>query len=211
MNLIHGIIELIGSFILQTINSAGYTGVFILMTLESAGLPVPSEVIMPFSGFLAYRGTFNFWLVVLLGTLGNIAGSLLLYWVGEYGGRKFISRWGRWLLLKDSHTTKAEEWFKRYGEITIFFGRILPVVRTYISFPAGVARMPLWRFNFYTAVGSFPWVLLMTYIGFYLGERWNILESYFRKFDIAILALGGAALIWFLVKYFRRDTRENNA
>lgn len=203
------IIAFAGSLILQIIGRAGYVGVFLLMTLESAAVPIPSEIIMPFSGFLAARGVFNFWLVVFAGTLGNAAGSLALYWVGEYGGRPFIKRWGRWLLLEDSHIIKAEEWFKKYGDATIFFSRMLPVARTYISFPAGVARVNLWKFNFYTAAGSFPWVLLLAYMGFKLGERWHILEAYFRKFDIVILAAGTILVLWFLIKYARRDMPEN--
>lgn len=209
MSIVHDVVGLVGAFILKTIDAAGYTGVFLLMTLESAGVPIPSEITMPFSGFLASRGSFNFWIAVFMGTLGNIIGSLIFYWVGEYGGRPFVARWGRWLLIEDSHIAKAEAWFQKYGSATIFFGRLLPVVRTYISFPAGVARMPFWRFNLYTAVGSLPWVLAMTYIGFYLGERWNILESYFRKFDIVILAAGFIAIVWFITKYFRRDIPSN--
>ena len=210
MSFISTAVELISSFILEIIRRGGYAGVFILMTLESAGLPIPSEIIMPFSGFLAARGNFDFWIAVAMGTLGNIIGSLVLYRIGEYGGRPFIQRWGRWLFLEDSHIIKAEEWFKKYGDAAIFFGRLLPVIRTYISFPAGVGRMNLAKFNFYTAVGSFPWVLLLTYMGFKLGERWHILETYFRKFDIIILGLGVLLVVWFLVKYLRRDIPENN-
>lgn len=204
------IIAFIGSLILQIIGRSGYGGVFFLMALESAAVPIPSEITMPFSGFLAGRGVLNFWIVVFVGTLGNVIGSLALYWIGEYGGRAFISRWGRFFFLKDSHILKAESWFENYGVASVFFGRLLPVIRTYISLPAGIAKMNFWKFNAYTVIGSFFWTLFLTYIGFYLGERWNILESYFRKFDVAILIIMAALIAWFLIKYHRRGLPKTN-
>ncbi|MDO8561104.1 MAG: DedA family protein [bacterium] len=208
-NFITIVIALVGSLILQIIGRAGYTGIFLLMLLESAAIPIPSEITMPFSGFLAGRGILNFWLAVMAGTLGNSAGSLVLYWIGKYGGGAFLSRWGYLLFIKEAHLTKAEQWFQKYGVQAVFFGRLLPVIRTYISFPAGVANMNLWKFNFYTLAGSFIWTMTLAYVGLILGERWNILEAYFRKLDILIIAAVIAALVWISIKYLRRKNSDS--
>lgn len=183
------VLETITTFTLHTIESLGYIGVFTLMALESANVPIPSEIIMPFSGFLASQGSFNFWLVVFIGALGNLAGSLVSYFSADKLG-KYI-RGNRDFVL-------AESWFEKYGEISMFFSRMLPVVRTFISFPAGMFKVNIWKFSFYTFTGSFLWSLFLTYIGFELGENWHSLEPYFRKFDYLIVGFVIVGFIWWI-------------
>jgi len=169
------------------------------MLLESACIPIPSEVTMLFGGalvtapFLAPEQQLEFWLVVLAGTLGNLVGSWLAYWAGYSGGRPLIDRWGRYLLIRPHEVDRAHEWFERRGQAAVFFGRLLPVIRTFISLPAGVVRMNFWRFTVYTVLGCLPWVLALTWIGALLGERWDRAEAIIRPFAWAIaiaLALG---------------------
>jgi len=168
----------------------GYAGVFVLMTLESACIPLPSEVTMPFAGFLASQGVLSFWLIVLAGGLGNLAGSLIAYYVGlaleDSVLRTFIRRWGKWVLMSERDYELAEGWFRRHGEIVVFVSRMLPIIRTFISLPAGVARMNVLRFSIYTIVGSLLWSTLLTYIGVQLGDHWHELSGIWHQFDLVI-------------------------
>ncbi|MBI4114791.1 MAG: DedA family protein [Candidatus Niyogibacteria bacterium] len=201
--MVQAALEIASSFILSIIDSSGYAGIFFLMTLESAAIPIPSEIIMPFSGFLAAEGNLLFFVAVFTGTLGNLAGSLILYAVGYYGGRHFVVRYGRYIFFSERHLLTAERWFVRFGGLAAFFGRMLPIVRTYISFPAGFARMDMRKFILYTVAGSFVWSLFLTWVGFILGERWKEIETYARKFDILIgatLITGIVYGIWFHIK-----------
>ena len=193
------IIEILASFIIAVISSGGYTGVIILMAIESACIPLPSEIIMPFSGYLVYRGEFGLVWVGLAGAFGCVVGSVPAYYLGLYGGRPLIEKYGKYVLVSHHDLDIADRWFARYGDWAIFFSRLLPVVRTFISFPAGVAKMNVPRFIIYTFVGSFPWCLGLAYIGMKLGENWDTLGVYFHKFDIVIgvlLAAGAAYYIW---------------
>lgn len=201
---ISGLIAAILLFVLRTIEYAGYAGVFFLMAVESANIPVPSEVIMPFAGFLVSQGAFGFWAVVLAGALGNLAGSLFSYWLGLRWRRALLPR-ARYLLIHEHDIAAAERWFARFGNAAAFFSRLLPVVRTFISFPAGIFRIPLRSFAAYTFTGSFLWSAFLAYLGVILGENWHILETYFRKFDIAIVALGAAAAGWWVYRHFSRN------
>ncbi len=192
------------TLILQYIQSGGYFAIFWLMTLESALLPVPSEVVMPFAGFLISKGTFVFWLVVLAGALGNLAGSLVGYYLGYALGEsvvlRFIRRYGTYVLVSPEDYELASAWFKKYGNGVVFFSRLLPAVRTYISLPAGVFRSNIWKFILYTFVGSLLWSAFLTYIGMYLGERWDTLGPLFAKFQYAIIALFVLALGYFVYR-----------
>ena len=174
-----------------------------LMVLESAGVPVPSEIIMPFAGFLVTTGVFNFWTLIIWGTLGNIAGSFILYGLGRFAGRPFIERFGKYVLIHIRDIDLAEHWFRRWGVWAVFIGRILPVVRTFISFPAGVARMNIWTFTFFSSIGIIPWVWFLAWLGVFLGERWQAAEEYFRRFDILILALLIAGVIWWVRRHLK--------
>jgi len=190
------------------IENYGLLAVFILMTAESALIPIPSEVTMPFAGFLSGRGLMDFWTVVAIGALGNLAGSWLAYWLGHSKGqgwtRSAIDTWGKWFLIKQEDFDKAQRWFQNHGEIVTFSSRLLPVVRTFISLPAGIAKMNLFRFSFFTLVGSLLWSAFLAYLGLKLGQNWLSIEPYFRKFQIAIIAIGVGAVLLFLRRHLQR-------
>jgi len=205
------IAEILGwlsSFAINLISSMGYFGVFILMALESACIPIPSEIIMPFSGYLVFTGKFSFWLVVLWGTVGNLIGSIIAYFAGYYGGRPFIEKYGKYVLIDKEDLDKAQKFFGKYGNLSIFSSRLLPVVRTFISLPAGISKMPFWKFCFFTFFGSLPWSVLLTWVGFFFGENWGILEKYFKKLDWLILFLiiiVGGWWVWSKFKNLRAE------
>lgn len=197
--MIYDFFAAVSSFIINTISASGYGGVTFLMALESACIPIPSEIIMPFSGYLVFVEKFSFWPVVLWGTVGNLLGSVVAYFVGFYGGRPLIEKYGKYILISHEELEEAERWFKKYGQISIFFSRMLPVVRTFISLPAGIAKMPFWKFSFYTFAGSLPWAFVLTYAGLIMGQNWTELEVYFRKFDwLAVIIILGVVAWWFI-------------
>lgn len=193
----YGVASVIGS-VLFIIESLGYAGVFALMTLESANIPIPSEAIMPFAGFLVWQGVFSFWQVVWWGTLGNVAGSLISYYGAEWiiaqrGHSRLVHR-----LISERSLQLAHRWFARWGTVSVFFSRLLPVVRTFISFPAGMGKMRPWRFIVFTAAGSFLWSFFLTWTGYSLGTHWNALSPYFHIIDIGIVVLCAAAFGWWV-------------
>src|ERR1051325_9270098 len=197
------IIEVLSAFIVLTISTLGYTGIVLLMAIESACIPLPSEIIMPFSGYLVHRGELNLQLVALAGAVGCVIGSLIAYHVGAWGGRPLIEKYGKYILISPHDLAIADRWFERHGDITIFIGRLLPVVRTFIAFPAGVARMPLLKFVIYTFVGSLIWCWALAWIGQSLGEHWDTLGTYFHRFDAAIGALIVLAAAWWIWRHFK--------
>lgn len=197
------ILEALASFIIAVISSMGLPGIVLLMGIESACIPLPSEVIMPFAGYLVFRGEHSLWGVALAGALGCVIGSVPAYYLGMYGGRPLIERYGRYILMSPRDLDLADRWFARHGEATVFFARLLPVVRTFIAFPAGVARMEMKRFLVYTFAGSLPWCLGLAYVGMELGERWPVLKGYFHKFDLVIGALLLAGLVWYVRRHVR--------
>lgn len=192
----------LAALIIHLIQNLGYGGIFVLMTLESALLPIPSEVTMPFAGFLAHGGHLNFWLVILVGTMGNLVGSLGAYAVGffleESVVLQLVRKYGKFILVSEHEYTRAVRWFATYGNPIAFFSRLLPAVRTFISLPAGLAEMNIWKFSFYTFLGSFIWSTFLTWIGFYLGVQWNSLEPYFRKFQLVIVVLLVVGVLWYV-------------
>src|SRR3989344_6236042 len=163
--MITALIDILAAIIIKVISLTSYGGVFFLMLLESCGIPLPSEIIMPFSGFLVSESRLAFWPVVLAGTIGNLAGSLLAYWIGAQGGRPFLERYGKYFLISMHDLDVADHWFQKHGNLMAFAGRLLPVVRTYISFSAGIARMNTVKFSFYTFLGALPWSILFTWFG----------------------------------------------
>lgn len=208
-------IEQLGSLIINSISTWGYGAVFVLMTLESALIPIPSEVTMPFAGFLVGLGKLNFWLVVLVGSLANLSGSLLAYFLGYWGQEKFVrqlvKKYGKFLLITYDEVETAERWFRQKGELIAFGSRLLPVVRTFISLPAGFSQMNVFKFSIYTFLGAFIWSAVLTYLGVILGENWNILEVYFRKFDILIVGLGIAAVtlyVWYKMRKIKKQNKN---
>ena len=182
-------LDLLGHFITTAISHTGYLGIFGLMALESACIPIPSEVIMPFSGYLVFLGRFRLAWVALAGALGCNAGSILAYTVGARGGRPLVEKYGRYVLISRTDLEWADDWFARFGDWTVFFARLLPVVRTFIALPAGVARMNFVRFNVYTFLGSLPWCWALAYVGLKMGAHWERLGPYFHRFDTAIVAV----------------------
>jgi len=209
------IIELLSVFIVGTISRLGYGGVVLLMAIESACIPLPSEIIMPFSGYLVSRGEFNLWLVGLAGAIGCVLGSLVAYWVGMYGGRPLAEKYGRYLLVSTHDLDLADRWFERYGEVIVFASRLLPAIRTFIAFPAGVARMNLKKFVIYTFAGSLPWCLGLAYVGQRLGEKWDkdpTLKNLFHRFDFLIGIIGVLAATWWVwrhLKHLRADKAKS--
>jgi len=201
------LVEMLGRFVIAVISQAGYPGIVLLMGIESACIPLPSEIIMPFSGYLVYTGRFKLAWVALAGAVGCNVGSLVAYYVGALGGRPLAEKYGRYVLVTRHDLELADRWFARYGDWAVFFARLLPVVRTFIALPAGVARMNFLRFNVYTFLGSLPWCLALAYAGLKLGERWTILRQYFHRFDTVILILiviGGA---WFVRNRWKNRLR----
>ncbi len=194
-------------WIITVISTMGYAGILLLMAIESACIPLPSEVILPFAGYLAFTGRFHLAWIAVIGALGCNLGSDVAYWVGHAGGRPLAERYGRMVLVSRRDIDLAEHWFQRFGDATVFFARLLPVIRTFIALPAGIARMPLGRFNLYTFLGSVFWCWALAYAGFRLGQHWDILRVYFHRFDLVIvaaLALLAALWIWRHVRELRR-------
>jgi len=200
--MIAAILAWLSSSVISIISTAGYSGVFILMALESACIPIPSEVIMPFSGFLVWEGRFILWQVVLWGAIGNLVGSIAAYAVGYFGGRRTIEKYGKYILISSHDLELADNWFKKYGQATVFFSRLLPIARTFISLPAGIARMDFKKFCFYTFVGCLPWSWFLTYFGVLMGENWDQLKVYFHKFDLAIGLLIIIGVAWWVRRHF---------
>jgi membrane protein DedA with SNARE-associated domain len=204
------IIAALAAFIIAVISSMGYAGIVLLMAIESACIPLPSEVIMPFSGYLVYAGRFNLLWVATMGALGCNLGSLLAYEIGAYGGRPLIERFGQYILLSKHELEIADRFFARWGSATVFFSRLLPVVRTFIALPAGVARMPRLRFHLYTFLGSWPWCLGLAWVGLKLGERWDSdprLKIWFHRFDAIIAAIIIVAVVAFVWTRWRGRIR----
>ena len=208
------LLALFTDFVTGEIARYGYLAIFLLMVLESACIPIPSEVTMLFGGalvtapFLAPEQQLEFWLVVAAGTLGNLVGSWLAYWGGYAGGRPLIDRWGRYLLIRPHEVDRAHDWFERHGQRAVFLGRLLPVIRTFISLPAGVVRMGFWRFTVYTVLGSLPWCIALTWIGALLGTRWQTAERILRPFAWAIgigLALALGWFVWHRIGQIRAE------
>ena len=198
-NLIEAIITELSRFIVSMISTFGYTGIFVTMAIESACIPLPSEIIMPFAGYLVSSGQFTMLGVTLAGAIGNVAGSMVAYYVGVWGGRPFVERYGPYLLVSRNEIAIADRWFAKYGEAAVFFGRMLPVVRTFISLPAGIAGMNIYRFILFTFLGALPWCYLLASIGVKMGKEWAHLRDYFHQFDVIIglsVALGVGYFLW---------------
>ena len=213
MEIIETIEILFLGIITQVYGAIGWPGVVFLMAVESAAIPFPSELIMPLAGWLLIqaKGGSVWWVLLagFYGGLGNLLGSWVAYWVSMKGGRPLLLKYGKYVLMSKDEVDKAETWFNKYGEWAVFIGRVLPVVRTFISIPAGLARMNLWRFSLYTFAGSFIWSLGLAYGGFLLGENWEDLRTVMRPFDIPILLILAAGAIWLLVHRIKSIRAQN--
>jgi membrane protein DedA with SNARE-associated domain len=189
--------QIVLPFLQSLYGAVGYFGVMLAMAIESAMIPLPSELILPFAGFMVSdpsqvepitKGPWGFWIVVIVGTVGNTLGSLVAYAIGAWGGRPFLQRYGRYLLIRPHEIEIADEFFRKYGSATVFIGRLLPIVRTFISVPAGVTRMPLGKFIAYSTAGALPWSIALVWAGLQLGANWATIRDILKPFDMAIAA-----------------------
>jgi membrane protein DedA with SNARE-associated domain len=201
--LVTRILEALASFVIYVISMMGLPGVILLMAIESACIPLPSEVIMPFAGYLVFLGKYSLWEVGLAGAFGCVVGSVPAYYLGMYGGRPLIEKYGKFILMSRHDLDLADRWFARHGQATVFFARLLPVIRTFIAFPADVARMEMKRFIAYTFAGSLPWCLGLAYVGMVMGEKWPTLREYFHKFDLVIGAVLLAGIAWYVRRHLK--------
>jgi membrane protein DedA with SNARE-associated domain len=211
--LLERIIAPVASFIVAIISTLGYGGIVLLMAIESACIPLPSEIIMPFSGYLVSTGRFNLALVATAGALGCNLGSTIAYAVGYFGGRRLVERWGRLVLMGQRELALVDWFFTRFGSLAVFIGRLLPVVRTFIALPAGIARMPQGKFQVYTFLGSWPWCYALAYVGEQLGERWNTdprLKAFMHRFDGVIVAGIVALVVWYVWAHWKHRTRRKD-
>ena len=193
------IISILSAFVIYVISTGGYAGIVLLMAIESACIPLPSEVIMPFSGYLVFTGQFDLLWVATAGAIGCNLGSVAAYEVGAFGGRRLVEKYGAYILMSERELAWADRFFARYGNAAVFLARLLPVIRTFIALPAGIARMPRVRFHVYTFLGSWPWCYVLAYLGMKAGENWHYLGKYFHRFDAVIggvLVIGTAWFVW---------------
>ncbi|MFH1838108.1 MAG: DedA family protein [Candidatus Kuenenbacteria bacterium] len=202
------IISAITNFIINGISLFGYVGIGIMMAIESACIPLPSEIIMPFAGFLVSQGRFSLWGCAFAGAFGCVVGSILAYIVGYYSGRAVIEKYGKYILISKHDMEIADKFFNKYGSIAIFLSRLMPVIRTFISLPAGIAKMNFIKFIVYTFLGSLPWCFGLAYVGKKLGDHWDILGVYFHKFDILIVLIILVMITWHIKRYFTFNVKK---
>jgi membrane protein DedA with SNARE-associated domain len=186
----------------------GYVGIVLAMAIESCCIPLPSELIMPLAGFLAFQGRLSLAAAALAGAIGCVLGSAVAYWIGAAGGRPVLLRYGRYVLISQHDADRADEWFARHGDATVFFTRLMPIVRTFISLPAGIARMDFRKFLLFTFLGSLPWCFILGYAGYKLGQHWRDVGSTLHKYDVVIGVLIVALVAWFLYWHLRRRDGE---
>lgn len=208
--MIEKILGILATFTIGVISSGGYLGIALLMAIESACIPLPSEIIMPFAGYLVSTGHFNLYLAATAGAIGCNLGSIVGYEIGKRGGRPVAERWGRYVLVGPGELDAADRFFARFGNIAVLIGRLLPVIRSFIAFPAGVARMPLIPFHIYTFIGSWPWCFGLAYLGMVLGDKWNSdprVKAAFHSADVVIAVVLVAAIgfyVWHRLRGLKR-------
>lgn len=215
----HGILAELAHGIIVTISTLGYGGIVLLMAIESACIPLPSEIIMPFAGYLCgphgeHVARLNLWVVATVGALGCNLGSAVAYWIGAYGGRPAIARYGRFVLLNQRDVDHAERFFHRYGSATVIVARLLPVVRTFIALPAGIAKMPQGKFHLYTFLGSWPWCFVLAYAGMRLGQAWDTnpqFRALYHRFSLGVEVLLVAAVVWFVWTHWKNREPETHS
>ncbi len=204
MDFIFGLLEPILKAVTQQIAALGYWGLAIGMAIESCNIPLPSEVILPFGGYLVSTGQLNYFGASMAGTVGGTVGSVISYFIGKSGGRPFILKYGKYIGISEKKLAIADHWFNKHGEATVFFTRLLPIIRTFISLPAGIAGMNFSRFVLYTFLGSLPWCFFLTYLGLQMGEHWEDLKIWFHRADIIVAAVIIAVVLYFFLR------RKNN-
>jgi membrane protein DedA with SNARE-associated domain len=204
----------LATVIVAVISASGLLGIALLMAVESACIPLPSEIIMPFSGYLVSTGRFSLFLVATAGALGCNLGSTVAYYVGYRGGRPLIERWGSYILMSHKDLERAESFFARFGSLAVFIARLLPVVRTFIALPAGIARMPQLKFQIYTFLGSWPWCFVLAWIGYRLGQAWETdprLRNVMHRFDLLVVLALAIAVVWYLRQHWRQRVFRRSA
>jgi membrane protein DedA with SNARE-associated domain len=213
--LLHGIEQALLDFITNTYDAIGWPGVIVMMAIESAAIPLPSELIMPLAGWKLIEAKGRGWDFILLagffGAVGNVLGSLIAYGVGAWGGRPFAEKYGKYILVSRHDLDLADRFFDRWGNWAVFFSRMLPVVRTFISVPAGIVRMPIWQFTIYTFLGALPWCIGLTYGGYKLGENYEDLRAWMRPADYPIAAIIAALFVWYVYRHVKRAWSEDGA
>ena len=209
MPLIASLTDPIVEVAVDVVDAMGLPGVFVLMVLESACIPVPSEATMLFAGFNVSNGEYSLLAATLVGSVANLIGSWIAYGIGYVGRVDILEKHGRKLHIKKSHLEWADRWFERHGDATVFFTRMLPIIRTFISLPAGVARMPFWRFSLLTIAGCLPWVLMLTFIGKQAGDNWESWKDSLHYVDYAVLAAIAIGIVWLVVRNRRRAAAES--
>lgn len=203
-------LESVANWIINVISTLGYPGIILTMAIESALIPLPSEIIMPFSGFLVSTGRFDFFWVGIAGALGNVLGSLAAYWLGYWGHervvRRLVRNYGKWILLKEEDLDSAEKLLHKYKDWVVLGSRVLPGIRTVISLPCGIARLPIWRFTALTFFGSLIWSVFLAWIGFVLGQNWRTVGPYFHKLDVVIMGAVLLGIGWYI--YHKLGSRK---
>lgn len=199
--------EALTNAILHSINQWGFPAIFIFMTLSSMCIPIPSEVVLLFSGYLAFQGQMNMPAVIAVSALGNLVGSIIAYYIGLKGGRPLFLKYGKYVFIKERELDWAERWFEKYGHETVFFGRMVPMVRAFVSVPAGVAEMNFVKFNIYTILGVLPWSIGLTWAGYALGSRWHDITKYFSLGSIVVFVALAALAAGFLIWHIKRGDR----
>ena len=202
------IVDKFVEYAVSVMSATGYLGLFILMVLESMIFPVPSEAVMPFAGYLVFQGRFDFFAALIVSSLGSVFGSLLSYYVGVYGGRPFVLKYGKYLFLEKEHLEWTENWFRKQGEKTIFISRFIPVVRHLISIPAGIAKMSMNKFILYTFLGATIWNFILLYAGFKLGEHWDKIHQYSKQLDIIFIAIVILFFAYFVWKHHTKNEKQ---
>lgn len=205
--MISTILENVAVWISGVIEAWGYGGVILLMGIESMCIPLPSELIMPFAGYLVYAGKMNFWLAGISGGVGCLAGSLVAYGIGYFGGRPVVEKYGKYFLISKKDLMTADQWFEKYGDDTSFWSRLLPIIRTFISLPLGIAKVEIWKFMLYSLVGSIIWSLFLVYLGQKFGENWQMLKGYFHEFDIVIGIVIVLGFGWYVYRHLANNKK----
>jgi membrane protein DedA with SNARE-associated domain len=208
--MIEKFIAFLAEFIKHVIDAGGYKGIIALLTLNSSGIPIPSEIILPFSGYLVFKGRFNLFLVATMGVVGCNSGSAIAYWIGARGGRPLVERYGKWVLMSHHDLDRMSNFFDRFGSITVLVGRMLPVVQTYVAFPAGIARMPRLRFH----ICAWIWYFCLAWVGMKLGAAWDTdprLHEWFHRFHLVVLVALAAGAAWFVWSHVIRARTQSEA
>lgn len=211
MSVVFEIIEPILDFVTFVISNLGYPGVIFLMILDSAMIPIPSEIILVFSGYLVTTGTFEPISVILAGSFGNVVGSIMTYYFGLKFGRLFVLRFGKYFFIKENHLKYTEKLFQKYGDKISFLGRLLPAIRTYISLPCGIAKMNLFKYSVYTFFGSIIWNTMFTYIGIQLGSNWQDIDNYSIYLEIVTVCVIVVFVIWFITKMLKKRNLDKKS